>query len=221
MSKPKQIGWTSWNARVDEMMAPLDETFTPEMDPDDVAYNDIEIPQELLSPELFLQQERILYTPMGPYPEESLMKPSDRWDCWLGYTNFSITNEIEEEIGGDNAGTKEGVEGVEALRVLGRYTFFVGVGKLFEIREVRENIEKKLCVYTEQEILSNEETQATVNLVKNQLKTKKYWSMLVSPGGDVDYIVSDKLDRIYLEGLSGLLERKQNIGGIILRGNDG
>tara|TARA_R110000824_G_C15167582_1_gene672571 strand:- start:681 stop:1346 length:666 start_codon:yes stop_codon:yes gene_type:complete len=221
MSKPKQIVWTSWNARVDEMMAPLDETFTPEMDPDDVAYNDIEIPQELLSPELFLQQERILYTPMGPYPEESLMKPSDRWDCWLGYTNFSITNEIEEEIGGDNAGTKEGVEGVEALRVLGRYTFFVGVGKLFEIREVRENIEKKLCVYTEQEILSNEETQTTVNLVKSQLKTKKYWSMLVSPGGDVDYIVSDKLDRIYLEGLNGLLERKQNIGGIILRGNDG
>ena len=221
MSKPKQIVWTSWNARVDEIMAPLDETFTPEMDPDDVAYNDIEIPQELLSPELFLQQERILYTPMGPYPEESLMKPSDRWDCWLGYTNFSITNEIEEEIGGDNAGTKEGVEGVEALRVLGRYTFFVGVGKLFEIREVRENIEKKLCVYTEQEILSNEETQTTVNLVKSQLKTKKYWSMLVSPGGDVDYIVSDKLDRIYLEGLNGLLERKQNIGGIILRGNDG
>ena len=221
MSKPKQIVWTSWNARVDEMMAPLDETFTPEMDPDDVAYNDIEIPQELLSPELFLQQERILYTPMGPYPEESLMKPSDRWDCWLGYTNFSITNEIEEQIGGDNAGTKEGVEGVEALRVLGRYTFFVGVGKLFEIREVRENIEKKLCVYTEQEILSNEETQTTVNLVKSQLKTKKYWSMLVSPGGDVDYIVSDKLDRIYLEGLNGLLERKQNIGGIILRGNDG
>jgi hypothetical protein len=221
MSKPKQIVWTSWNARVDEMMAPLDETFTPEVDPDEMPYNDIEIPQEFLSPELFLQQPRILYTPLGPYPEESLMKPSDRWDCWLGYTNFSITNEIEEQIGGDHTGAEEGIEGVEALKVLGRYTFFVGVGKLFDIREVRENVEKKLCVYTEQEILSNEETQATVNLVKDQLKTKKYWSMLVSPGGDVDYIVSDKLDRIYLEGLSGLLERKQNIGGIILRGNDG
>lgn len=225
MSKPKQIVWTSWNARVDEMMIPhFNETFTPEVDPDEVPFdthdNDTEIPQELT--EIFLQpQQRVLYTPLGPYPEESLMKPSDRWDCWLGYTNFSITNEIEEEIGGDHTGEKEGIEGIEALKVLGRYTFFVGVGKLFDIREVRENVEKKLCVYTEQEILSNEETQATVNLVKDQLKTKKYWSMLVSPGGDVDYIVSDKLDRIYLEGLSGLLERKQNIGGIILRGNDG
>ena len=220
-NKPKQIVWTSWNAKVEELMAPPDEVFTPEPDPNDMLNNDIEIPPELLSPELFLQQQRVLYTPMGPYPEESLMKPSDRWDCWLGYTNFSITNEIEEEIGGDNEGLKEGVDGIEALKVLGRYPFFIGVGKLFDIREVRENIEKNLCVYSEQEILSNEETQATVNLVKDQLKTKKYWSMLVSPGGDVDYIVSDNLDRIYLEGLSGLLERKQNIGGIILRGNDG
>ena len=86
---------------------------------------------------------------------------------------------------------------------------------------MRIDFEKELCVYTEQEILSNENTQATVNLVKDQLKTEKYWSMLVSPSGDVDYIVSDKLDRVYLEGLSGLLERKQNLGGIILRGNDG
>ena len=221
MSKPKQIVWTSWNAKVDEMTAPRLMNGMPEVNPDEVPYDNTEMPQELLMPEIFLQQQNILYTPLGPYPEESLMKPSDRWDCWLGYTNFSITNEIEERIGGDNAGIKEGVDGVEALKVLGRYTFFVGVGKLFDIRDVRENIEKKLCVYTEQEILSNEETRATVSLVKDQLKTEKYWSMLVSPGGDVDYIVSDKLDRIYLEGLSGLLERKQNIGGIILRGNDG
>jgi len=220
MSKPKQIAWESWNARIEEMIA-LSDLPSPETDTDETPYNDMEIPHELLSQDIFIQPQKILYTPMGAYPEESLMKPSDRWDCWLGYTNFSITNEIEEQIGGDATGVKEGVEGVEALRVLGRYSFFIGVGKLFNIRGVREDIEKKLCVYTEQEILSNEETQATVNLVKDQLKTKKYWSMLVSPGGAVEYIVSDKLDRLYLEGLSGLLELKQNIGGIILRGNDG
>ena len=110
---------------------------------------------------------------------------------------------------------------MEALRVLGRYSFFVGVGKLFDIKDVRTSMEKELCAYSEQEILSDENTQATVDLVKEQLMTKKYWSMLVSPTGDVEYIVSDKMDRIYLEDLNKLLERKQNIGGIILRGNDG
>ena len=45
--------------------------------------------------------------------------------------------------------------------------------------------------------------------------------MLVSPEGKVEYIVSDKMDKMYLDGLSGLLELKQDIGGIILRGNNG
>ena len=97
----------------------------------------------------------------------------------------------------------------------------MGVGKLFDIKDVRIRMEKELCAYSEQEILSDENTQATVDLVKEQLMTKKYWSMLVSPAGDVEYIVSDKMDRIYLEDLNKLLERKQNVGGIILRGNDG
>ena len=212
MSKPKQIAWESWNAKVEEIITPPSEPQSQEKDTSEPPYNDIEN-YELLSPDILLQPQKILYTPMGPYPEESLMKPSDRWDCWLGYTNFDISNAVEDQI--------ENIGGVEALRVLGRYTFFIGVGKLFDIKNVRMDFEKELCVYTEQEILSNEDTRTTVNLVKDQLKTKKYWSMLVSPEGDVEYIVSDKLDRVYLEGLSGLLERKQNLGGIILRGNDG
>jgi hypothetical protein len=210
MSKPKQIAWESWNAKIEEIMA-SDELLFPEINEGETPYSEMEL--DFGAQEILLQQQKILYTPMGAYPEESQMKPSDRWDCWLGHTNFDITNDVGTQI--------EGIEGVEALRVLGRYSFFIGVGRLFDIKDVRISMEKELCVYTEQEILSDENTQATVNLVKEQLKTEKYWSMLVSPEGEVDYIVSDKLDRIYLEGLNGLLERKQNIGGIILRGNDG
>ena len=214
MSRPKKIAWESWNARVEEIMTSgIDFQIAPETDSDATTYNDIEVPSEFLSSELFLPQQRILYTPLGAFPEDSPMKPSDRWDCWVGHTNFSITNNIAEDI--------ENTEGVEALRILGRYSFFMGIGKLFEVQDVRTNIEKALCVYTEQEILSDENTQATVDLVKEQLKTKKYWSMLVSPEGKVEYIVSDQMDKIYLEGLSGLLELKQDIGGIILRGTNG
>ena len=214
MSTPKKIAWQSWNARAEEIMASDDSSsFPQEVDPSEMNYNDIEIPPELLSPEIFLQQQKILYTPLGAFPEESPMKPSDRWDCWLGHTNFSITNNIADKI--------EDIEGVEALRIMGRYSFFIGVGKLFDIKDVRTKMEKELCVYTEQEILADANTQATVDLVKEQLKTKKYWSMLVSPEGNVEYIVSDTMDRIYLEGLSGLLKLKQDIGGIILRGTNG
>ena len=212
MSKPKQIAWESWNARVQEIIE--NSTFAaPEIDPEQNTFNGVDIPPELISPELFLQPQKIINTPLGIYSQESTLKPSDRWDCWLGYTNFDITKRISSAI--------EKINGVEALRILSRYSFFIGIGRLFDIKDVRRNIEKQLCVYTEEEILSNENTQATVNLVKEQLKTKKYWSILVSPEGKVEYIVSDTMDKIYLEGLSGLLKLKQDIGGIILRGNNG
>ncbi len=211
MSKPKQIAWESWNARVEDIMSPKD-IISPEGDEGESGYNDIEMP-DFLSQEVFLQAPRLLHTPLGTYPEESSMKPSDRWDCWLGYTNFEITNDIANKI--------ERVSGVEALRVLGRYSFFIGVGRLFDIKDVRIDAEKELCIYTELEILSDENTQATVDLVKEQLKTEKFWSMLVLPEGNVEYIVSDKMDRGYLDGLTGLLKLKQTHGGIILRGNDG
>ena len=212
MSRPKQIDWESWNAIAEEMLLPKDMVM-PEANGDESAYSEIEIPPEFLSPEMFIPQQSFISTPIGTYPEDSCMKPSDRWDCWMGHSNFSITNEISDKI--------ELVDGIEALKIMGRYSFFIGVGKLFDIKDVRTDIEKELCVYTEQEILSNENTQATVDLVKKQLKTEKYWSMLVSPEGEVEYIVSDKMDKGYLEGLSGLLELKKSRGGIILRGNDG
>jgi hypothetical protein len=212
MSRPKQIAWESWNAIAEEILLPKDMVM-PEANGDESAYSEIEIPPEFLSPEMFIPQQSFISTPIGTYPEDSCMKPSDRWDCWMGHSNFSITNEISDKI--------ELVDGIEALKIMGRYSFFIGVGKLFDIKDVRTDIEKELCVYTEQEILSNENTQATVDLVKKQLKTEKYWSMLVSPEGEVEYIVSDKMDKGYLEGLSGLLELKKSRGGIILRGNDG
>jgi len=212
MSRPKQIAWESWNAIAEEILLPKDMVM-PEANGDESAYSEIEIPPEFLSPEMFIPQQSFISTPIGTYPEDSCMKPSDRWDCWMGHSNFSITNEISDKI--------ELVDGIEALKIMGRYSFFIGIGKLFDIKDVRTDIEKELCVYTEQEILSNENTQATVTLVKEQLKTEKFWSMLVSPEGEVEYIVSDKMDKGYLEGLSGLLELKKSRGGIILRGNDG
>ena len=159
MSTPKKIAWQSWNAKVEEIMASDDSSsFPQEVEPSETDYSEIDIPPELLSQEMFLQQQKILYTPLGAFPEESPMKPSDRWDCWVGHTNFSITNNIADVI--------EEIEGVEALRILGRYSFFIGVGKLFDIKDVRTAMEKELCVYTEQEILADANTQATVDLVK-------------------------------------------------------
>ena len=209
MSGRKKIAWESWNAKVD-----LISSAAQIQEVEDKEYEMEEVSQFPIDPGFILEQQKILYTPIGPYPEESMLKPSDRWDCWIGYTNFPITNKISNTL-------NKSVEGIEALKILGKYSFFIGVAKLFDISEVRKNIEETLCVYTESEILSDEEIQETVDLVKGQLKTNKYWSILVSPEGKVEYIVSDCMDRVYLDGLNTLIERKNKIGGIILRSQDG
>lgn len=208
MSTHKKIAWESWNAKVDivSLNQPID---TEEHD-----YQEMDQMSQLGMESFIVEQQRILYTPIGPYPEESMLKPSDRWDCWIGYTNFPVTNKVSNTL------NKE-IEGVEALKILGKYSFFIGVAKLFDITDIRKEIEEKLCVYTESEILSDEEIQETVDLVKSQLKNNKYWSILVSPKGEVEYIVSDCMDKVYLDGLNGLLELKKRLGGIILRSQDG
>ena len=214
MSSHKKIAWESWNAKVDiiyhldaHQQAPAEEQYE-EMDQAG------QLSQFPIDSSFILEQQRVLYTPIGPYPEESMLKPSDRWDCWIGYTSFPITNKVSSLL------NKE-IEGIEALKILGKYSFFIGVAKLFDIADVRKSIEERLCVYTESEILSNEETQETVDLVKGQLKNNKYWSILVSPEGKVEYIVSDSMDKFYLDGLNELIELKKNHGGIILRSKHG
>ena len=208
MSTHKRIAWESWNAKVDES---LEQT---EIDNTEQEKSFFDESIEFMHQEPLIQQPKMLYTPLGVYAENSHLKPSDRWDCWICHTNFPITNSIVSILESE-------IEGVEALKILGKYSFFIGVGKLFNIVYIRKDIENALCVYTEDEILQTPEMRITVDLVKEQLESKKYWSMFVSPEGKVDYVVSDEMDRAYLDGLNSLLELKKTSGGIVLRGNDG
>lgn len=205
----KRIIWKSWNFLADSYMDKLDQETMAIIEIMSANSEDPEMANSIapMSP-----IGHTIHTPLGIYPLESMFKPSDRWDCWIGTTNFGITNSIENQL--------EHTDGIECLRILGKYTFFVGIPCTFSFRDVRMNIEKQLCVYTEQEILT-EETRLTVDLLKDQIKSSKYWSIFVGKGGSVDYVVGDKLDTEYLEGLRRLDETKQLLGGIILRGDNG
>jgi hypothetical protein len=209
MSTHKTIAWESWNAKLEGLQQEV-------MNEDQSTYLENENLQasEIIPSEMFIAPPRVVHTPLGVYPEDSLLKPSDRWDCWIGHTNFDITNNVAAKLDSE-------IHGVEALKILGRYSFFIGVAKLFDIAQVRKDIETLLCVYTEKEILNDSEMRVTVDLVKEQLESKKYWSLFVSADGEVEYIVSDEMDKRYLDGLNNLLEMKSLVGGIILRGSNG
>lgn len=58
------------------------------------------------------------------------------FDCWIGHTNFDITNNIKSIL--------DSVPGVEILKILSRYRFFVGIGHMFDFANVRKDIEKAI-----------------------------------------------------------------------------
>lgn len=78
-----------------------------------------------------------IITPFGAFPASSMLKPTDRWDCWVAHTNFSITNGMANLI-------NKNVEGVAALNILDKYTFCVGISKCFKSRDVMNDIVNKL-----------------------------------------------------------------------------
>ena len=61
---------------------------------------------------------------------------SSNFDCWVGHTNFNITPSVKTKL--------DKVEGVEMLKVCSRYRFFIGIGKMFDFKTVRANLEQEL-----------------------------------------------------------------------------
>jgi hypothetical protein len=71
-----------------------------------------------------------------PETLSSEIQLTTNFDCWIAHTNFDITEKIKNTI--------NKIEGVEALKVYSRYRFFIGVGKMFDFKEVRKEIENRL-----------------------------------------------------------------------------
>jgi len=61
---------------------------------------------------------------------------SSNFDCWVGHTNFDITPTILKSM--------DELEGVEILKIFSRYRFFIGVGRMFNFKNVRSELETKL-----------------------------------------------------------------------------
>ena len=132
----KIIAWENWSE--------IEKDLTDES----IIIEDIEVGDEegselsqlgefLLPPMLSEMKPQVIHTPFGVVSYDSKLKPSDRWDCWLGYTNFGITEDFQNKL--------KKIDGIDALRVMSRYTFCIGVGKLFTFTEVRRKIENEIC----------------------------------------------------------------------------
>jgi len=122
----RKIGWQKYEDVIQsEIYSPFAELILDEMTP--------EVEQEALEENASLQDSETIIVPRNFYETISLMS---RFDCWIGHTNFNITNSIKNKL--------NEVDGIEVLNIMSRYRFFVGIGKMFNFSEVRKEIESTI-----------------------------------------------------------------------------
>lgn len=134
MYERNKIVWESWNAIEEDMVEKksamyknlLAELSTSQSD-------DYEYEEEMKPMEVSINSNTPLITPFGLHSYQSPFKPSSRWECWIGHTNFKITHGIKN--------TLNKCIGVESLCIMGCYSFCVGVGKAFNSSDIRQEIE--------------------------------------------------------------------------------
>jgi hypothetical protein len=133
MKTTKQIGWQKYEEVIkDQLSSPvlrdiLEEIQKDLLEEDDYLEGDYEDKQ------LSSEQQFIIPIPENIVQEAAL---TSSFDCWVGHTNFNITRDIKNKI--------EQTEGIEMLKIFSRYRFFIGIGRMFDFKEVRQNIEKAI-----------------------------------------------------------------------------
>lgn len=79
-----------------------------------------------------------------PETLSSEIQLTTNFDCWIAHTNFDITERIKNVI--------NKIEGVEILKIHSRYRFFVGIGRMFDFKDVRKEIESQLVEEKEKNV---------------------------------------------------------------------
>ena len=146
MNKTQQIGWQKYedvlesrinSPLIDVLFTSMSKKLEFEIEED----NNNEPSYEMDKPDE-IKEEPLLINFGGDLSSEITL--ADSFDCWLGHTNFNLTEEIKENL--------NRIDGVEVLKICSRYRFFVGIGKMFDFSEVRKRIEKELTLDKEQKI---------------------------------------------------------------------
>lgn len=207
----KKIAWEKWEDNIEEnssqkMLSQLFSEQNPDTEEEDVDINDI-------YSGFMAELPTLVSSPVGVYKLHDRMSPTKQFDCWMGYTNFDITEETKNKI--------ESVPGVELLVVLTRYRFFIGVAKLFKFRDVRVSIEQFLCNNEKENLVEDKKIQKEINTIKKSISKNEHWAIFVFPNGEIDYVSSnEKNDDEFLEKLILYNEARVASGGLVIHSEE-
>jgi hypothetical protein len=206
-----KISWESWNVVEDELCQKHKNKNKIELvsDEDDDSLSLDK--QELIA---FPQMNpSFVTTPFGNYDPESYFRPAQRWDCWIAHTNFRLTTDIVSLL--------VNVEGISAIKIMDRYSFCIGVGKMFNFKHVAAEIGRLLCSAKEEELIENlpDDILEEVEKIKQNINVNKYWSIFVDSNNNIYSYHTDSLEDFELNTFS-FEKIKKDHGGYLLKGKN-
>ena len=142
MKRKKKIGWQKYESVIeDQLTSPFLQDMLGSLQPETTREEEEEYYS--IMKELQESGQEVQFVEASPqlnFSEQFINEISmlTNFDCWVGHTNFNLSKKIESEL--------EKIEGVELLRICSRYRFFIGIGKMFDFKAVRKNLEKRLSL---------------------------------------------------------------------------
>jgi len=172
------IQWQSQHLEIDTLTGKLQDPDLEEQYFEEEGYDE-------MGPQQKMPVQNVMSTPFGFWRVDDAMNPFRQFKMWVGHTNFTITPEIVEVM--------KAVPGVEVLQIMTRYRFIIGVGELFDIRDVRVIIENELgCHRDASDMITDQVLLEQVFELRKQLETKDKWAIYVFPNGEIDFATSDE-----------------------------
>ena len=164
--KDRKIAWERW---ADEILEDDNVDMLEDIDDDEENNDEIMRIEGMIA----MPMPMTIRTPLGEYSPVESMSPSNMFDCWICHTNFDITEADKSAL--------DLVEGVEALKIMSRYRFFIGIGKMFSLTEVRPLVEIALGV----------NKYNVISQLISEISGKKRWAIGIYGDGTCKSITSD------------------------------
>ena len=134
MKTKKEIGWQKYEEVIKEQInSPVLKEILEEIKINTSVMSDMDSDEEEMEyeDEDGEAEHRLLISIPETIINEAAM--TTHFDCWIGHCNFNLTDDIKDEM--------DKIEGIEVLKICSRYRFFIGIGKMFDFKNVRQDIE--------------------------------------------------------------------------------
>ena len=137
MKKTYKVGWQKYEDVIEQQISSpiVDQLYNAMVRKSEESVIEDLTEEELEQMERLIEQDMSQTSEMINIPESLANEISlaTNFDCWISHTNFNLTESIKNEL--------DQIEGVEMLKIFSRYRFLIGVGRMFNFSDVRQEIE--------------------------------------------------------------------------------